>query len=431
MKLRTKAFDILLRVIKDGAYSNLEIASSLKGFTSSEKAFITRLVYGTISYKIQADYIISKFSNKPVEKIDSEVLIMLESAIYQKFYMDSVPDYALISESVNLTRYCKKSSASGFVNGVLRKVVKYNLDLSDIPENTAYYYSIKYSLEKEFCMLIMKQYGEYAEEIFIKSKSVPAFTARVNNLKITTDEFIKRVDAGKCLVCPDVVKFNKGINVSNDEMFKKGYYYPQDEASALAAFVLNPKENDVVIDMCAAPGGKTTYLAQIMNNKGKILAFDLFSHKVNIINETATRLGVNIIQAEVQDSTEYNPEYIELADKILVDAPCSGYGIIRKKPELKFNTGNLPEIQLKILNNAAKYLKPGGEMVYSTCTLNKEENIENVKRFLKENPNFKFEDINDFLNCNSFKISGNGWVQILPGEYDMDGFFIAKFKKGE
>ncbi len=431
MKLRTKVFDILLRVINEGAYSNLEIASALNGFTPAEKAFITRLVYGTIAYKIQADYIISKFSNKPIEKIDIEILIILESAIYQKFYMDSVPDYALISESVNLTRYCKKSSASGFVNGVLRQAVKYSLDLSDIPQNTAYYYSIKYSLEKEFCMLIMKQYGEYAEEIFAKSKSIPGFTARVNTLKVSMDEFLNNVDAFVCDVCPHVVKFNKGINVSQDEMFKKGYYYPQDEASALSAYVLNPKENDVVIDMCAAPGGKTTYLAGLMNNKGSILAFDLFSHKINIINETASRLGIDIIQAGVQDGAEYNSKYFEIADKILVDAPCSGYGIIRKKPELKFNTGNLPEIQLKILNNAAKYLKPGGELVYSTCTLNKEENIENVKRFLNENPNFELIDIDEFLNGKKFKVSGYGWVQILPGEYDMDGFFIAKLKKGE
>lgn len=431
MKLRTKAFDILKRVIKEGAYSNLEIASALKGYTPAEKAFITRLVYGTISYKIQADYIISKYSSKPVEKIDTEVLIILESAVYQKFYMDSVPDYALISESVNLTRYCKKSSASGFVNGILRKAVKHNLDFSDIPQNTAYYYSIKYSLPKEFCMLIMKQYGEYAEDIFINSKSIPGFTVRVNTLKTTVKEFLEKINAEICGICPHVVKLSKGINVSRDEMFNKGYFYPQDEASALAAFVLNPKENETVIDMCAAPGGKTTYLAQIMNNKGKIYAFDLFSHKINIINDTASRLGINIIQAQVQNGAEYNPQYSELADKILVDAPCSGYGIIRKKPELKFNTGNLPEIQLKILNNAAKYLKPGGEMVYSTCTLNKEENIENVKRFLKDNPNFMFTDIDEYLNGEKFKVSGKGWVQILPGEYDMDGFFIAKFKKGE
>ncbi len=427
MKERKKAFDIIYKVLVDGAYSNLEIASSLTGFKPNEKAFITRLVYGTISYKIQADYIISKFCSKPTEKLDAQILIVLEMAIYQKLYMDSVPDYAVINESVNLAKVCRKSSASGLVNGVLRSAFAGDIDFSDLKKGSAYYYSIKYSLPKELCMLIMKQYGELAEEIIINSKSLPKFSVRVNTLK---DDSLHI--PGK--ICPNIIKYDKGYNVAEDDGFKNGKYYPQDEASALSAYILNPKEDDTVIDMCASPGGKTTYLAQLMNNKGKIFAFDLYEHKIKIINETAKRLGATIIDAKIRDGEKFYEEYELVADKILVDAPCSGYGIIRKKPELCLNISDysqkeLSKIQLNILNNAAKYLKKGGEMVYSTCTINKEENIENIKRFLSDNKDFKLIDISNYLSGHSFKVSGMGWVQILPNEYDMDGFFIAKFKK--
>ena len=436
MKLRKKAFDILLRVLRDGAYSNLETASSLDGFDAGERAFVTRLVYGTISYKIQADYHLSKFVNKPLERLDIQVLIILEMAIYQKMYMDSVPDYAVINESVNLTKKCGKTSAAGFVNGVLRKALSQPLNLSGIPENTAYFFSIKYSVPKDICSMLLKQYGDKAERIIRKSRENAPFTLRVNTLKTDKASLIKKladsgIEAMPCEICPDSVKIGKGLSVGNDLLFRKGLYYPQDEASALSAYVLSPKPGDKVIDMCAAPGGKTTYLAQLMKNEGEITAFDLYEHKMKIISDTAVRLGVDIIIPKVADGTVINDIYIESADKIMADCPCSGLGIIRKKPELglKKREIGLEEIQLKILDTAAEYLKSGGELVYSTCTVNKDENIHNVERFLENHKEFELCDISPYLNGKVFEESGRGWVQILPGEYGMDGFFIAKMKK--
>ena len=436
MKLRKKAVEILVRIFRDGAYSNLETASGLEGFDKREKAFITRLVYGTVSYKIQADFILSKYVSKPLEKLDIEVLCILESAVYQKLYMDSVPDYAIINESVNLAKSFGKSSAMGFVNGVLRNAFKKGLDLSDIPENTAYYYSIKYSIPKYICSMIMKQYGDYAEYIISSCREIPQTTVRVNTLKITKENLISYfenigIKAEQTCICPDCLRLSGGLDVREDKAFKEGLFYPQDEASALSAYVLSPSKGDIVIDMCAAPGGKTTYMAQLMENQGQITAFDLYDHKIKIINDTAKRLGIDIITPKKEDTTIYNKKYLETADKIMADCPCSGLGILRKKPELgiSMGEGNLPEIQYAILENAGKYLKKGGEMVYSTCTLNKEENILNIEKFLNKHQNFEIIDITDYFNGKRFKCTKKGCLQILPGEYGMDGFFICKLKK--
>lgn len=438
MNLRKKALDILIKVFRDGAYSNLEIASALTGLESGERAFVTRLVYGTISYKIQADYHLSKYISKPVEKLDIQVLLILESAVYQKWYMDSVPDYAIINESVNLAKAYKKSSAAGFVNGVLRKALKDSLDISGLPENTAYYLSIKYSVPKEICSVALKQYGALAEKIIKNCRGEAPFVIRANTLKCSAEELAGKLAEMQPLhteICPHTLKM-QGFSVGEDELFKKGYYYPQDEASALSAYILSPGPGEKVIDMCAAPGGKTTYLAQLMDNKGEIKAFDLYEHKIKIINNTAKRLGVDIICAEVADSSAVNENYRDYADKIMADCPCSGYGIIRKKPELGFSSGkefekNISEIQLEILETALYYLKPGGEMVYSTCTFNKEENENNLFKFLEKHKELELCDITPYLNGKEFEVSGKGWIQILPGEYGMDGFFIAKMRKKE
>jgi len=441
MNLRKKAFDILMRVFAEGAYSNLEIASALANVEPGDRKFITRLVYGTISYKIQADYHLNKFVSKPVEKLDLQVLVIMEAALYQKWYMDSVPDYAIINESVNLTKSCGKTSASGFVNGVLRKALKAPLDLSDVPENTAYYYSIKYSVPKKICSVILRQYKDKAENIIKECRREAPLTLRVNTLKTDSSSLLecfseRGINGVKSEICPDILKMEKGLSVGDDELFKNGFYYPQDEASALSAYMLSPSPGETIIDMCAAPGGKTTYLAQLMKNKGEIIAFDLYEHKIKIINDTSTRMGVDIINAQVSDATLLNSRFVGVADKIMADCPCSGYGIIRKKPEMGLEASSeadapLEDIQLNILETASSYLKNGGVLVYSTCTINKKENIENIERFLEKHKEFEMCDIEEYLNGKTFSEQGKGWIQVLPGEYGMDGFFIAKMKKKE
>ena len=228
--LRKRAIDIILRVKHDGAYSNLELAASLNGLNAKEKAFVTRLVYGTLTYEIQADYLLSKHMRKAVSKLDKEVLAILESAVYQKFYMDSVPDYAIINESVKLTRKYGKTSAAGFVNGVLRNTLAAGLDYSDIPENTVKYYSIRYSLDEGFCSLMMEQYGNLAEKIFKGSRESAPFTVRVNTLK-TDREKLKDIFLSKGIkteyadVCDSCLKIRDGFSVKEDVLFAEGMYW--------------------------------------------------------------------------------------------------------------------------------------------------------------------------------------------------------------
>lgn len=236
---------------------------------------------------------------------------------------------------------------------------------------------------------------------------------------------MKKTGAFACTICDDGVVFESGISVSDDDMFKNGYYYPQDEASMMPAKILSPKSGETVIDVCAAPGGKTTHIAQIMGNKGKIFAFDIYEHKLKLIEDNAKRLGIDIISPVLQDASEINEKYIGIADKVLVDAPCSGLGILRKKPEIKYNRTpedlvSLANLQQKILGCAAKYVKPGGEIVYSTCTINPGENENVIENFLETNKDFELIDLN---------FENSPYIKLLPHIHNTDGFFIAKLRR--
>ena len=424
MNERHLALSILMKTESEGAYSNIEINKTFAAadIDSRGKAFVTNIVYGVLQNKIRLDYIISQFSKLPMKKITDDVKNILRMGLYQLIFMDKVPEYAVVNESIKLVRKCKKASSAGFVNAILRGYIRNGIAY---PKDALSYECTYYSYPEWLGRLLYEAVGTDATKIMASGNMTPPFSARVNTLKISRDEFIEKTGAKACTICDDGVIFESGISVSDDEMFRNGYYYPQDEASMMPAKALSPKEGETVIDVCAAPGGKNTHIAQLMGNKGKIFAFDIYKHKLKLIEDNAKRLGIDIISPVLQDASEINDEYISIADKVLVDAPCSGLGILRRKPEIKYNRTpedlvSLSTLQQKILGSSAKYVKPGGELVYSTCTINPGENEKVIEEFLANNKNFELIDL-DFEN--------SPYIKLFPHIHNTDGFFIAKVRR--
>ncbi len=425
MNERKTALSILMKTETEGAYSNLEInkAFAASDLDSRGKAFVTNIVYGVLQNKIRLDYIIQQFSKLPMKKISPDVKNILRMGLYQIIFMDKVPSYAIVDESIKLVRKCKKASSTGFVNAILRNFIRSG-DVT-YPSDFLKYICTYYSYPEWIGKLWQNIYEKDAKLLMESGNMRPPFTARVNTLKISRDEFIEKTGATPCTICNDGVVLDSGFSVSDDDMFKNGYYYPQDEASMMPATVLSPQKGETVVDVCAAPGGKTTHMAQLMNNEGKIFAFDIYEHKLKLIEDNAKRLGIDIISPVLQDASEVNGDYIEFADKVLVDAPCSGLGILRRKPEIKYkrmpeDLRSLSELQQKILTTAAKYVKSGGELVYSTCTINPGENENVIEEFLKTNKDFKLIDLN---------FENSPYMKLLPSVHNTDGFFIAKMRR--
>ncbi len=425
----------LLNKMDNGAYSNLALDSILKTpeISVRDKGFITHIFYGIIERKLTLEYIISLYSSKPLHKLDKVVINILKIGLYQLKYMDSVPDNAAVNETVNLTKQAKIGSASGFVNAVLRSFIRDNKNIK-YPADKIQRLSVEYSCNPELTQKICTEYSyELAEELLKASVTPHKTYIRVNNLKITTENLITEfsklgINAEKVNFTDNCLIIDKLSDVGKCELFLKGYFHVQDLSSQLCCKALAPKGDELVLDICAAPGGKTFTLAELMNNNGHIIAADLHEKRVKLIKKGAERLGVDIIETMQNDAKKFN-NTIPMADKILCDVPCSGFGVIRSKPELKYVELNtikqLPEIQYEILSTAARYLKKGGELVYSTCTINKDENDNVVDRFLKEHTNFEPVEILSEINGVS-----NGYkATIFPHHFGCEGFFISKIRK--
>lgn len=407
------ALKILLGVFENGKYSNLEINKYLSELKNeNEKALVTFLVYGVIQNRIRIDFIIKTYTAN--KKIDTDILNILRLGVYQTVFTDKIPDYAIVNESLKLVQKCKKNSAKGFVNAVLRGIIRNDKEIK-YPEKD--FLSIYYSCPKDICDMLITDFGKYGEKMITHINDTPPFTARINTLKISDEEF-KNISGEN--VKNGVVHFSKGRNVAKDDLYLKGYYYPQDIHSMLPSVWLNPQPGETVFDMCAAPGGKTTHIAQLMQNCGTVYAFDIYAKKIELIKQTAERLGIDIIKPIKADATEFNAELAEKADKVLADVPCSGFGILRRKPEIKYmhntqDSEKLSILQYKILENSAKYLKKGGTLVYSTCTVSKIENEYNVEKFIRNHKNFSLKR----------------WQQLFIEENGGDGFYMAEITKNE
>ena len=423
----------LISFVDKGSYSNIVLNDAFKEFylTAKEKAFITEIFYGVLRNKNFLDYMIEK-NTKVIKK--EWIRNLLRISIYQLTFMSSDAK-GVVWEA---TEIAKKHgiAISKFINGTLRNYLR-NKDLEIKKLHDEKNYEILYSIPQYFCDILEKQYGsENLNQAIISLKKIPYLSVRVNKLKYSEEEFeefLKEKDIQIIKKVDSVYYVNSGLIINSKE-FKEGKIIAQDASSYLAAKNLGAKPNELVLDICAAPGGKTAVLAEEMENKGEIIAIDIHQHKKKLIEENMKKLGIDIVKATVLDARNVNKQGRKF-DKILVDVPCSGYGVIRKKPEILYsknreNIEELAKLQLEILNSAADILKDGGELIYSTCTITDKENTNNIKKFLEERKEFKVEKL--YIPEN---VSGDydrlGGFCINYKEEIMDNFYIIKLKKGE
>lgn len=411
------------------AYSNIVldkfINENREKLSNLDINFISELVYGVVTWKLTLEYIIQKYSKTKIKKMSDWVKNILYLGSYQIIFLDKVPKSAAVNESVNL---CKKYNfkSVGLVNAILRKIEKSDYkELSNIT-NSITRISLKYSMPEWIVKKFCDEYGEEETANICQNLNLrPNISVRINRLK-------GKVELGEKGILEDFRTITGTKNITKTKEYIEGNITIQDEAAGLSSFVLAPKEGEIVLDVCSAPGGKTTYLAELMHNKGKIVAWDIYEERLKQVEQNAKRLGIDIIQTEVHDATKLKEEYVEKFDKILLDVPCLGLGVIRRKPDIKWNRQEedikeISDIQFNILKTCSKYLKRNGTLVYSTCSMLKEENDAIIEKFIKEE-NFETVNIEEQIPNEFSKITTNNMVQFLPSQ-NHDGFFITMLKK--
>lgn len=426
---RNIALKSLYEINTKQAYSNIVldkfINENREKLSNLDINFISELVYGVVTWKLTLEYIIQKYSKTKIKKMSDWVKNILYLGSYQIIFLDKVPKSAAVNESVNL---CKKYNfkSVGLVNAILRKIEKSDYkEISNIT-NSITRISLKYSMPEWIVKKFCDEYGEEETANICQNLNLrPNISVRINRLK-------GKMDLGEKGILEDFRTITGTKNITKTKEYIEGNITIQDEAAGLSSFVLAPKEGEIVLDACSAPGGKTTYLAELMHNKGKIVACDIYEERLKQVEQNAKRLGIDIIQTEVHDATKLKEEYVEKFDKILLDVPCLGLGVIRRKPDIKWNRQEedikeISDIQFNILKTCSKYLKKNGTLVYSTCSMLKEENDAIIEKFIKEE---KFETVNiEEQIPNEFsKITTNNMVQFLPSQKH-DGFFITMLKK--
>lgn len=444
---REMILEILLQIEEEGEHSHIAIRNALSKYQflpKRERAFVTRVCEGTLEYRILIDYIIDSYSKVAVEKMKPPIREILRSAVYQLKFMDSVPDSAVCNEAVKLAQKKGFYNLKPFVNGVLRTVAREcgELGYPAREENLVRHLSVKYSMPEELVQRWLSDYGEETTEKmledFLKEKplSVRFRTYPYQNSHQAIAKSLEsqgaKVEQGPYL--PYAYRISEFNHILMLDAFREGKIQVQDVSSMLVSEIANPKKGDYIIDMCAAPGGKSLHMGDKMEGYGFVDARDVSDYKVNLIEENIQRLHAINVQAKVQDATVFDVESECRADIVLVDAPCSGYGVIGKKPEIKYRmTPQKQEeiviLQRTILERAAEYVKARGVLIYSTCTISKEENEENMMWFLNNFP-FRLESMDDCLPKELRSESTVlGYLQLLPGVHDTDGFFIAKFRR--
>lgn len=432
---RQIAFEILLKIENNNAYSNIAVDSAIKAYNpdSTDCAFISRLVYGVVERKITLDYIISKYLSSSLNKLKKTVLVALRLGAYQILFADKVPQSAAVNESVKIVKDNKCSFASGMVNAVLRKVANEGLVFSeDMSESELI--SVTYSVPQDVVNLIIHHYGlENAKKFFSCALDSKKIYIRVNTVKITPESLKKELEGENVFVketaLSDAFEISFSGAVYNLKAYKNGYFHVEDISSQLCVKALELFEGATAIDVCAAPGGKTFAAAECMNNKGILYSCDIYPQRAELINQGAKRLGLDCVKAIVNDASAFNSEF-PLADRVLCDVPCSGLGIIGKKPEIKYKrldeTKSLLPIQKAILETSSRYLKVGGRLVYSTCSVNPNENRRICDAFLKEHKEFKSVKV---LPNVQRTVDEGDYLTLFPHTNNCDGFFIAAFIK--
>ena len=430
---RKLVVDCILKVESSG-FSNLVLLSEIDNhsLTNQDKAFATKLFYGTVERKLTLNYILQKQLSKPIAKMDKEIVAILQSGLYQLLYMQSVPAYAAINQAVGLCPVFKKTSAKGLVNAVLRKCQKFDIDKETFKDKLTEL-SVKYSVNTDIVKIILRDYPDSAEDILKGMFITPKFTVKINTTKISAQDFKKLIaDSGLTynqMPLDDGIEILHKGSVTDIPGFKEGYFYVQGITSQYAVRAAGIQKDNDVLDLCAAPGGKSFAAAIELGGSGSVTSCDPNVSRLKLIQDGAKRLGLSNITT-VQNSGEiYNDKLIKY-DVIICDVPCSGIGIIPKKPDLRYKSmtevDNLAQLQYDILTTASKYLKANGTIVYSTCTINKQENEQVVDRFLKENINFKLEK----QHCPVENvINSDEKVTFLSHLTGFDGFFVAVLRK--
>ena len=434
---REAAYRSLIACERDKKYSSLEIDASIRkyGLEGAESGLYTALVYGVIERRLTLDYIIDKLSKKPAQQLDCEVAVLLRLGLYQIIWLDRIPDSAAVNETVNLSKKSAPRAAS-FINAVLRNFLRtYGKDNLPYPDraNLREYLSVRYSVGLGVLDTLMASVDD-VEALLAAFEKQPDVTLRTNTLKISRDGLLKMlgehgIEALPTLYSPYGVRLTqKSLRGEVMELISSGLVYIQDEASQIATIAAAPMPDTKVIDTCACPGGKSFSTAMLMENRGEVKSFDLHKNKLSLIEKGAERLGITIIDTREQDGSKRNDELVNYADTVICDVPCSGLGVIAKKPEIRYKSAEdfarLPEIQYAILKNSSAYVKMGGVLLYSTCTVNKAENEAVVSRFLAENEGFTTEE----FSVGEIKSDG-GKLTLMPHVHGTDGFFVAKLRR--
>lgn len=443
--MREIALGILIEIIEEGHYSHLVINETLKKYQYLEKqdrAFLSRICEGTVESLIHLDYIINQFSTVKVNKMKPVIRNIIRMGVYQIKFMDSVPDSAACNEAVKLAQKKGFQNLKGFVNGVLRNISR-SLDKITYPskeKNPKEYFSIFYSTPEWMIENWMDEFGIVLTEKILIASFEDRKTRIRCNLNKTTPADLKQLLSAQGITIeestylPYAFKISDYNYINSMNGFTEGLFQVQDESSMLAVEIADIKENDYVIDVCAAPGGKSLHAAEKLAGSGQVEARDLTEYKVSLIEENIHRLGCRNITAQTADALVLMKDSIEKADVVLADLPCSGLGVLGKKTDIKYKMTReqqkeLSELQRQILSVVWQYVKPGGTLIYSTCTMNKEENIQNVIWFL-EQYDFKLESLDTYLpEALRSDTTKEGYLNLLPGVHDTDGFFMARLKR--
>ena len=434
MNIRQIALRILDEYEAGGKYINLSLASHITdGLSPEERGQLTALLYTTVEHKLTYDYYINALAGRSPEKIDMHTRNILRLGFCQIVDMTSVPDFAAVNESVKLAR---SKGERAFVNGILRKAAREKDSLPTPPEEKNYkrYLSVKYSFPLATVKHFDSLYGREATEKILAFYNNEKYTdITVNTVKISLDEYLKSlVSAGFSPVtfpdAPNSLRILESVNPERLPGFADGHFFVQDRASFVSSMALSPLSDGITVDCCSAPGGKSFAAAILSGDSGKIYSFDLHESKLSLIESGASRLGLSSVSVSERDALCPDESLIGKADRVICDVPCSGLGVLGKKPDLRYKDTSalteLPPLQLDILTASAKYLKTGGELLYSTCTLNPLENEGVVKKFLFENPEFALCDF-----CVGSLSSKDGMLYMLPHIHQTDGFFMAKITK--
>lgn len=438
---------VINEIMNDVLDKNINLKESMDkriadgGIKGVDVGLVKEEVYGTIRNLIKINFVIYKYNT--IKKVDKEVLNILRTSVYEILFLDKIPEHATCNEAVNLTKAIRKKSAANFVNAVLRNVIRSKSVIAyptKADGNMVEYLSVNYSMPMWYCEMMLDHYPvTELEELFAKMNEESVITLLTNTVYVSKAELKESLEkngyeVSDGLYNKEALRLTNMPNMTKLKEYSKGLFYVQDESSMIAASVLNAESHEKIMDCCASPGGKSIFADIISGDTLEITACDKSVDKIKTIKDNIKRLRLKGIETRVQDATVYNEEDFEMYDKLIIDAPCSGLGLLSKKPDIKLNA-SLPEVeelqqlQRQIFDNCIKYLKVGGELIYTTCTISKKENEENLDYFLNNN-DYKVEmvSISDLLP-EGVKETGKGYVQLMPHIHNTDGFFISKMRK--